>query len=162
MDTQEFTKDKVFQRGRGGSDAQHQADEALFHELLVRHSEIERITQKTEEGIEVVTRVTSGDQGLIKVLQEHALGMKKRYDGGRAIRSWDPLFIDLYDHRKDITMTWEMLEDGIRTSLTSPISEVRELIYLHDETLHAFVQHGLEAARHESPYRSNEAKPDVE
>ncbi len=162
MDSQRFTEEKVFKRGRGGSDAEHLADEVLYHELLVRHDEIERLTQKIEDGIEVVTRITSGDPGLVKILQEHVLGIKKRFDGGRAIRSWDPLFIELFDNRKEMNMTWEMLEDGIRTTLTSSTPEVRELIYLHDETLQAFVQHGLKASRHESPYRPGGIKPEVE
>lgn len=153
METTEVRKEKVFLRGRGGSDAQHQADEALYHELLQRHGELERVTQKTGDGIETVTRVTSGDTALVRVLQEHAVGMKKRFDGGRAVRSWDPLFVELFDHRDAIGIAWEMLEDGIKVSLTSDDPEIRELIHRHDETLHAFIQYGFKASRHESPFR---------
>jgi len=79
--------------------------------------------------------------------------MKKRYDGGRAVRSWDPLFVELFDNREAIDMRWELLEDGIRVSLTSDDPKVRDLIHLHDETLHAFVRLGFDASRHESPFR---------
>lgn len=150
-----FKKVKIFKRGRGGSDPQHKADEKLYHELLVRHDEIERTTKEIESGIESITRVKSKDKELVKILQDHALGMKKRFDGNRAIRSWDPLFIELYDHRDQITMNSEMLDDGIKVTLTSDDEKVRELIRLHDETLHAFVKHGSKASRHESPYREN-------
>jgi len=153
METTELRKEKVFLRGRGGSDAAHQADEALYHELLQRHGELERVTLKTADGIETVTRVTSGDAALVRVLQEHAVGMKKRFDGGRAVRSWDPLFVELFDHRDAIGIAWEMLEDGIKVSLTSDDPEIRELIHRHDETLHAFIQYGFKASRHESPFR---------
>jgi hypothetical protein len=156
MEITRIRKAKVFQRGRGGSDAQHKADEALYHELLERHDELERITQKTEEGIEVVTRVTSGREALVKILQDHAVGMKKRFDGARAVRSWDPLFVELFDRRSDIKLTWEMLEDGIKVRLTSEDPEVRDLIARHDETLHAFVKHGFAASKHESPFRPGE------
>lgn len=155
MDFTNFKKAKVFKRGRGGSDPQHKADEKLYYELLQRHNEIERITQEIEFGIESTTRVASKDKGLIKILQDHALGMKKRFDGNRAIRSWDPLFIELFDHREQITMNSEMLDDGIKVTLTSDDEKVRELIKLHDETLHAFVKHGFKASRHESPYRED-------
>ncbi|WP_373070034.1 hypothetical protein [Sulfurimonas sp.] len=155
MDFTNFKKAKVFKRGRGGSDPQHIADSKLYHELLVRHEEIERITKETESGIETITRVTSKDQELIKILQDHALGMKKRFDGNRAIRSWDPLFIELFDHREQINMNYEMLDDGIKVTLTSDDEKVSELIKLHDETLHAFVKHGFKASRHESPYRED-------
>lgn len=146
-------KEKVFLRGRGGSDAAHKADEKLFEALLTRHTELERVTEHLENGITAVTRVVSGDTELVKVLQEHALGMKKRFDSGRAIRSWDPLFAKLFDARKSIEMSWEMVEDGITMSLLSEDQEIQELIKLHDETLHAFIKYGYQAARHESPYR---------
>ena len=146
-------KERVFLRGRGGSDAAHKADEALYHEMLVRHGELERITLPLENGIDTVTRVTSGDPKLVQILHEHVLGMKKRFDGGRAIRSWDPLFVELFDHRDAIDFDWEMLSDGIRVRLMAETPEILELIRLHDETLHAFVRFGLKASRHESPFR---------
>ena len=154
MEFAQFRKEKVFQRGRGGRDAEHLADEALFHELLKRHDEIERTTTKINNGIESITRITSKDTALVKILQEHALGMKKRFDSGRAIRSWDQLFIDLFDHREQIQMEWKMLEDGIKVTLTAEDPKVCDLITLHDETLHAFVEYGFKAAREESPYRA--------
>ncbi|HHD77896.1 MAG TPA: hypothetical protein ENK97_03860 [Campylobacteraceae bacterium] len=152
MDFTRFRKEKVFQRGRGGSDAQHQADEALFHKLLERHEEIERHSRKIANGIETTTRITSGDRDLVKILQTHALGMKERFDGNRAIRSWDPLFVSLFDHRHEITFEYEMLEDGIRVRLGSENPEVQKIIDLHDQTLHAFIRYGFVAAREESPY----------
>lgn len=154
MEFTQFKKKKVFLRGRGGSDAQHKADEALYHELLQRHGELERETQRTENGIETVTRVISGDPKLVQMLQSHAVGMKKRFDGGRAVRSWDPLFVELFDNRDAIKLHWEMLEDGIKVILSSDDPSIRDLILRHDETLHAFVRHGFEAAKHESPYRA--------
>jgi len=95
----------------------------------------------------------SNDAELVKILQEHAVGMKKRFDGGRAIRSWDPLFTRLFDERDQISMHWEMLEDGIKVTLRGEEEKIRALINLHDETLHAFVNHGFRVAKEESPYR---------
>lgn len=150
---EEVKTGKVFQRGRGGSDPEHQADEALYHALLKRHDELERTTVTTEKGIESVTRVISGDPALIATLQSHVEGMYARYGKGRAVRSWDPLFVELFDHREALDMRWEMLDDGIRVILTSEDPALHELILRHDQTLHAFVELGFEASRHESPYR---------
>lgn len=155
MDFTKFKKAKVFRRGRGGSDPEHIADAKLYHELLVRHGEIERVTKVIESGIETITRVTSKDKELVKILQDHAIGMKKRFDGNRAVRSWDQLFVELFDFREQIDMNSEMLNDGIKVTLTSDNEKVRSLIKLHDETLHAFVKHGFKASRHESPYRED-------
>ena len=153
MDVSNFRKEKVFQRGRGGSDAQHQEDERLFHTLLERHSEIKRTTTKIENGIESTTTILSKDEKLIQILKEHALGMKKRFDSNRAIRSWDPLFVELFDNRDAIKVEAIMLEDGMRVKLTAKDAKIVELIQRHDETLHAFINHGFKAAKHESPYR---------
>ena len=146
-------QEKAFLRGRGGSDAQHRTDELLYHTLLQRHDELERTTETTAGGIVTVTSVLSGDPELVAILQAHALGMKKRFDGGRAVRSWDPLFVELFDHRDQIEMRWERCENGIKVSLTSGDPAVRDLILRHDETLHAFIRYGFGAAKHESPYR---------
>lgn len=156
MDFSQFRKKKVFLRGRGGSDEQHKADEVLYHELLSRHAEIERVTTAIENGIHTTTRITSGDEKLVRILQEHVLGMKKRYDGGRAVRSWDMLFVELFDHREAIKMQWKMLKNGIRVSLTSDDPNVVEIIHRHDETLTAFVHYGFQASKHQSPYRPSE------
>lgn len=153
MDFTQFKKEKIFQRGRGGNDPQHLEDEALYHELLECHKELERVTKKLEDGIETITRVTTKDARLVKILQNHALGMKKRFDSGRAIRSWDPLFIELFDHRDQIDMVWEILDDGIKVILKAEDEKVQKLIELHEETLQAFIEYGFKASRHESPYR---------
>lgn len=153
MDFVRFKKAKVFKRGRGGGDAAHQADEKLYHELLERHAEIERTTTTLPNGIESITRIPSKDENLIKVLQEHVLGMKKRFASNRAIRSWDPLFIELFDNREKIKMDATMLDDGIKITLTTEDESILDLIARHDETLHAFVDFGFKASSHESPYR---------
>lgn len=146
-------KPKLFLRGRGGSDAAHKADELLYHTMLERHEELERVSTKREDGFEAVTRVMSGDADLVTMLHEHVVGMKKRFDGGRAIRSWDPLFVELFDHRDAVKMRWEMLDDGIRVVMTSEDPAVQTLLTQHDATLQAFVRYGFQASRHESPYR---------
>lgn len=148
---------KVFLRGRGGSDAAHQADAALYHTLLQRHEELERTSVKTARGVETVTRVTSGASDLVKILHSHVAGMKRRYDAGRAVRSWDPLFVKFFDHRDAIELSWELLDDGIKVTMDSDDPDVRELIYLHDETLHTFVRSGFNASRHESPHHPDES-----
>lgn len=148
----EFAQQQTFARGRGSADAQHQADQALFHELLERHNELERQSVCTHNGIEATTRVISGDQRLIGVLVDHALGMKKRFDGGRAIRSWDRLFVDLFDYRHEVQMDYEVLADGFAVRLTSQNPRVVELLHCHNQTLHNFVNQGFVAARESSPH----------
>ena len=132
-----------------GSDAEHQADQALFSQLLEHHTELKRETEKLPNGI--ISRTTSEDPELIKVLIEHVESMERRFAKGRAIRSWDPLFAALFEHRDEIEMSYHPIENGIEAKLTAQDPKIVELIYAHDATLHGFVNEGFEAGKRESP-----------
>ncbi|GAB6035064.1 hypothetical protein [Galenea microaerophila] len=139
---------RAYRHGRG-SDAEHKADQALFHKLLERHTELKRETEKLPNGITV--RTTSDNPELVKVLIEHVEGMKRRFGKGRAVRSWDPLFAALFEYRDQIKMEYHPIENGVEAKLTAEDPKLVELIYAHDKTLHGFVNEGFEAGRRESP-----------
>lgn len=132
-----------------GSDAEHKADQALFSKLLEHHKELNRETEKLPNGI--MSRTTSENPELVKVLIEHVEGMERRFAKGRAIRSWDPLFAALFEHRDEIQMSYQPIENGIEAKLTAEDPKIVELIYAHDATLHGFVNEGFEAGKRESP-----------
>lgn len=132
-----------------GSDEQHKKDQVLFSQLMEQHHDIFRETEITEKGIKART-ITNNPQ-LAQVLQEHVKGMEKRFEMGRAIRSWDPLFAALFEYRDEITMEYQLIHNGIEATLTTDNPRILELITCHDETLHNFVQEGFEAGKRESP-----------
>jgi 1,4-alpha-glucan branching enzyme len=132
-----------------GSDEQHKQDQALFSELLEKHQQIQRQTQRIENGIRATT--TARNAALGKVLQEHVIGMEKRFGMGRAIRSWDPLFAALFEYKEQIQMQYKLIENGVEATLTSEDPKMVELIHAHDLTLHGFVDQGFEAGGRESP-----------
>ena len=142
-------EDKVYKLGRGGSDEQHKADQALFHELLQEHQQLKRETRLIEKGI--VATTTSDNPHLAKVLQQHVVGMEKRFGMGRAIRSWDPLFVALFEYKDEINMDYKAIPNGVEATLTTENPKLIELIHAHDLTLHGFVDKGFEAGRSESP-----------
>ena len=123
-----------------GTDEAHRRDQALFGQLLDNHWKLNRKTAFLPNGIRVTTRTTDPD--LVSVLQEHVEGMERRFAGGRAIRSWDPLFAALFEFRDQIHMHYEKLSDGVLAELTSDDPEIVELIRAHDETLHNFIRAG--------------------
>jgi len=132
-----------------GSDAQHKQDQALFSTLLEHHQQLQRETNRLENGI--CSRTTSSNPELVKIIQEHAIGMKKRFGMGRAIRSWDPLFAALFEYKETVTMEYHLIDEGIEATLTSEDPKLIELIHCHDETIHGFVNEGFEAGGRESP-----------
>ena len=132
-----------------GSDEQHKLDQALFSQLLEQHTELKRTTEKLANGI--CSRTTSESPELARILQEHVVGMEKRFGMGRAIRSWDPLFSALFEYKDQINMEYHNIENGVEATLTSTDPKIIELIHCHDETLHGFVNEGFNAGKRESP-----------
>lgn len=142
-------QNKPFRHGRGGSDEQHHNDKALFQELLQEHQQIKRETRLIENGI--VATTTSDNPHIAKVIQQHVVGMEKRFDMGRAIRSWDPLFAALFEYKDELHMDYKAVKGGIEATLTTNNPKLIELIHAHDATLHGFVNRGFDAGREESP-----------
>lgn len=139
---------RPYKHGRG-SDEQHKQDQALFSHLLEFHQQLQRHTTQLPNGICATTTATTPE--LAKILQAHVVGMQKRFDMGRAIRSWDPLFAALFEYKDQITMTYRAVKMGVEATLTSDDPKMIALIHAHDATLHGFVDRGFAAGREESP-----------
>lgn len=140
--------DHQYRFGRG-SDAEHLQDQALFKQLLEQHHQLQRQTVKLANGIKAQT--IADNKALVKVLQQHVVGMEKRFAKGRAIRSWDPLFAALFEYKDQMKMEYRMLPNGVEAVLTSEEPKLVELIQAHDLTLHGFVDKGFAASKNESP-----------
>lgn len=139
---------RAYRHGHG-SDDQHKQDQALFSQLIEHHDQLQRTTEKLSNGI--LARTTSNNSHLVNVLQEHVIGMEKRFAGGRAIRSWDPLFAALFEYKDQMTLEYHNLENGVEARLTATDPNIIELIQCHDLTLHGFVNEGPAAGKRESP-----------
>jgi len=132
-----------------GTDEQHRQDQALFKELLEHHAELKRETQRLANGI--CSRTTSENPQLAKIIQQHTVGMEKRFGMNRAIRSWDPLFAALFEYKDELNFEYKMIPAGVEATLTASDPKLIELIHAHDETIHGFVNEGFEAGGRESP-----------
>ncbi|MBF6057691.1 MULTISPECIES: hypothetical protein [Thiomicrorhabdus] len=144
----ENPNNRPYKFGRG-TDEQHRQDQALFSTLLEHHQQLKRETEKLPNGIRSCT--TSENPELARIIQEHVIGMEKRFAGGRAIRSWDPLFAALFEYKDQIDMQYNMIDGGVEAVLTSDDPKLIELIHCHDDTLHGFVERGFAAGGEESP-----------
>ena len=145
MDT---VKHSDYRFGHGSDDA-HKKDQALFSKLLENHQQLRRETEKLPNGIRAITESENTD--LVKTLQAHAIGMEKRFEQGRAIRSWDPLFAALFEYKDQMQMHYEMTEKGVCATLTADDPKLIELIHCHDLTIHGFINRGFDAGGEKSP-----------
>lgn len=141
--------EKIYRHGRGGSDPEHQAHQADIQALFAGHTRLRRVTEPLPNGIRTCT--TSDDPALAVILRRHAADMKARFAKGRAIRSWDPLFAELFEQRENIRVELFEREDGVCAELTSDDPALVPLILAHDATLHRFIQEGSARAEDASP-----------
>lgn len=139
---------RIYKHGHGSDDL-HKQDQALFSQLLESHDQIQRKTEFLENGIRSIT--TADTPELAKILQDHVVGMEKRFGMGRAIRSWDPLFAALFEYKDEIKLEYHSIENGVEALVTTDNPKLVELIKCHDQTLHGFVEEGGYAGREESP-----------
>ena len=77
--------------------------------------------------------------------------MRGLLEGGGQIRSWDPLFREIFEHRDEIVMEIEQLEDGVRVTETADNPEVVKLIRTHARKVSEFVARGPAAVHEETP-----------
>ena len=135
------------QRGRGGRgpDSGFAADRDTFHFLLEHHEQIRRKVTRLNDGVETLT--TSENHAIVERLQEHVTAMYKRIEEGRPIRLRDPLFAEVFRHRKKIKMRIDVLDDGIRVTETSQDPYVVKLIQEHADVVSKFVELGFLEAR---------------
>lgn len=148
MEDQAQASAHQYQRGRG-SDESHRQDQALFKQLLAEHRALKRVSEILPNGIRVQT--TSENPELVGVIQAHVEGMKRRFANDRSIRSWDPLFVALFDYRHAINMAYHNIPTGVEAVLTAEDPKLIELIHAHNKTLHQFTDYGFEASKNASP-----------
>ena len=127
--------------GRGMMhDAGHQADMALFHQLLDNGSKIRRQVTNRPDGVESVTE--SDDPVIAKAIQSHVESMAARVKEARPIHQRYPLFREVFAHASQISMTYEPTAKGLKVVETSTDPYVVKLIQAHAEVVTAFIANG--------------------
>lgn len=143
--------------GGGGGSSKYMK---VIHELFDNVDKIERVVSPYKENQEVIgvkTVTTSTDPDVAANIQLHVSQMADLLlssdDGGRRIRQWDPLFVEIFDNADDYTMTYANYEDGdkigveVTESGTTPCAIA--LVQAHAQTVSAFVTNGHDEAMNE-------------
>ncbi len=136
--------------GDGMMDGQMMADMPAIHDLLVRHDAIRRQVEDLPDGIRA--RTTSDDPSVAQLIQTHVQQMTRRIEAGRPIRQMDPLFREIFEHYRAITMTVSQIPGGVEVTETSPDPQVALLIRQHaHHAVSEFVARGMDRAMQPTP-----------
>lgn len=130
-------------KGPGRPEAQ------VIHFLIENHESLERSVEEIPGGVR--TRTVSKDPEIIDAVRIHVRQMVDLIHGGGRIRNWDPLFVEIFDHREAIEMEITDIEGGVEVTETSGDDQVALLIRAHAVKVEEFVARGLEAYREETP-----------
>lgn len=126
------------------------ADMPAIHDLLVRHDAIRRQVDDIPDGIRAQT--TSDDPSIAQLIQTHVQQMKARIEAGRPIRQMDPLFREIFEHYRAITLTVSNMPGGVEVTETSPDPQVALLIRQHaHRAVSEFVASGMDRAMQPTP-----------
>lgn len=120
--------------------ADHAADMELFHYLGDHGKEIRRTIKVIPKGVDTLTE--SDNPEVAEKIRRHVASMSSRVEQQRPIHMRDPLFAEVFKHAKQISMTHEATEKGVRVVETSDDPYVATLIQAHAEVVSLFIQNG--------------------
>jgi YHS domain-containing protein len=118
----------------------NQKDMQTIHALFDEHSKIKRTIKKIQGGIETVTE--SDDAAVRAKIVEHTWAMKARLEKHQPIRTWDPLFAELFKYADKIKLEIKNTAKGVKVVETSADAYVVKLIQAHAEGVSEFVKEG--------------------
>lgn len=121
-----------------------------WQQLLVRHADIRRGVVRLPNGMSTVTE--SDVPAVATLIQDHVRAMKARMDDGRRVRTWDPVFAELFDRHDMIRISVELTAHGARVVETTDDPEALLLLRSHAAAVTEFVREGCPAARRFTPY----------
>lgn len=124
-------------------------DKAVFQSLLADHTKIRRVVTLTATGVEAVTE--SDDPGVAARIRDHTLAMQARMKSGSRVRAWDPVFVDLFDNHRKVTIDVSLTEKGVSIKESGTDESTVALLHSHALGVSEFVREGHEASARETP-----------
>jgi hypothetical protein len=130
-------------------DAGHQADMAVFHQLLDNGKKVTRTVTRRPDGVESLTE--SDDPEIAKAIQTHLDAMSARVKEKRPIHQRDPLFREVFANADKIALRHELTPKGVKVVETSSDPYVVKLIQAHADVVTAFIANGRAEAMKDHP-----------
>ncbi|XVJ60081.1 MAG: hypothetical protein HEQ23_12075 [Tepidisphaera sp.] len=128
-------------------------DRGVWQQLLSDHGKIRRTLRHSEkDGVGIVESLTeSDDPEVAELIIDHAKSMQARMKVGATVRVWDPVFNDLFEKHKSVTLEVTPTGKGVRIVETSADPEAIALMRSHAMGVSAFVRAGHAISGDETP-----------
>ncbi len=117
--------------------------------LAAAHARIVREVVLTDTGYEATT--TAREEDLTRMLRSHVDYMKRRMASGARVRRWDPAFEEMFQHHRDLRVTVEDVEGGLKVVVAGTTPEAVAVARNHAAIVSGFVREGPEAVRRPHP-----------
>jgi hypothetical protein len=140
--------------GRGGGRAGEPGPWEFMqtiHELLWNREEITRSFNKTATGIE--SRTHSTNPTIAAAIRKHVAQMQYAVENDIAFHLFDPLFVAVFDHAKELKLTATNISTGVVAHETGSTPCAVALVQEHAKVVSSFIAEGREAvmSKHKVP-----------
>jgi hypothetical protein len=127
----------------------HAYDRDVWQTLLYHHGKIRRTVTALPDGLAAVTE--SDDPAVATLIKDHALAMQVRMTEGLAIRTWDPVFKELFERHDKVKLAVMLTEKGVSITETTTDPETLKLLRAHSAGITDMVREGSRASQRETP-----------
>ena len=127
----------------------HAYDRDVWQTLLYHHGKIRRTVTALPDGLAAVTE--SDDPAVATLIKDHALAMQVRMTEGLAIRTWDPVFKELFERHGKVKLAVMLTEKGVSITETTADPETLKLLRAHSAGITDMVREGSRASQRETP-----------
>jgi len=127
----------------------HAYDRDVWQTLLYHHGKIRRTVTALPDGLAAVTE--SDDPAVATLIKDHALAMQVRMTEGQAIRTWDPVFKELFERHDKVKLAVMLTEKGVSITETTADPETLKLLRAHSAGITDMVREGSRASQRETP-----------
>jgi hypothetical protein len=127
----------------------HAYDRDVWQTLLYHHGKIRRTVTALPDGLAAVTE--SDDPAVATLIKDHALAMQVRMTEGLAIRTWDPVFKELFERHGKVKLAVVLTEKGVSITETTADPETLKLLRAHSAGITDMVREGSRASQRETP-----------
>ena len=127
----------------------HAYDRDVWQTLLYHHGKIRRTVTALPDGLAAVTE--SDDPAVATLIKDHALAMQVRMTEGLAIRTWDPVFKELFERHDKVKLAVMLTEKGVSITETTADPETLKLLRAHSAGITDMVREGSRASQRETP-----------
>ncbi len=128
----------------------HAYDRDVWQTLLYHHDKIRREVKRLPNGLAAVTE--SDDPAIATLIKDHTLAMKDRIETGARVRTWDPVFRELFARHDKVKLEVVLTEKGVSIVETTDDPETLRLLKSHSAGVTDMVREGGRASQRETPY----------